>query len=530
MADDSIVELQKAAEELRNSLKGVNDDIKKLTGRDPSENIRPGANRRVQLKRTSFQRGGRIGEPLSKPRRDLDTGVNRRWGRTVGPRTSLDEIERLDSSGEEEDETIKPAIQSVVAAESKPVRLQNKSVEDDKQVKSRNRRMFGLLIGTLQQFKTDTAHKSQTDKKKEEIEKKLEQKAELEKQELSTQKEELFQTRKPKQQALRDVERKVENALLKEEIACHNKPLENFIQLKSQPHIFFLPSKHTDGTLKLLEESRATIKELQNARFRDLDLDEEEFGVSPLKKSSNNGKRFVGRMMDVNDVSHTDLFEDNGGKYDNEKDDKVEETKIEMQEEVDGGKKEIDNGSDENLRGGDVREGEKEDNIEENVRDEEDVNEEKVGQDERLSLVDKPDVDSSIGEVVKEEKVDDEGEEMDEVNMGDCDVSNVDTEKGQDDAGLAADRTNDVVNEEEKDNEIETPSVLNEEEQLTAENSDVIKENFDEMKNVEAPVAEIDSVDEKVDCNAEISVENESQLSEVNSSFAIPGLDLISGN
>ena len=37
MANDSLEELQKAAQELRNGLKNVDQDIKKLTGRDPSE-------------------------------------------------------------------------------------------------------------------------------------------------------------------------------------------------------------------------------------------------------------------------------------------------------------------------------------------------------------------------------------------------------------------------------------------------------------------------------------------------------------
>ncbi len=40
MANESLAELQKAAKELRDGLKGVDEDIKKLTGRDPSENQR----------------------------------------------------------------------------------------------------------------------------------------------------------------------------------------------------------------------------------------------------------------------------------------------------------------------------------------------------------------------------------------------------------------------------------------------------------------------------------------------------------
>ena len=52
------------------------------------------------------------------------------------------------------------------------------------------------------------------EKRREEIEKKLEQKAEEERKEVFTQKKELFQTRREKQQELRTLERKMDNALL----------------------------------------------------------------------------------------------------------------------------------------------------------------------------------------------------------------------------------------------------------------------------------------------------------------------------
>ena len=52
------------------------------------------------------------------------------------------------------------------------------------------------------------------EKKREEIEKKLEQKAEEEKKEVSSQRRELFQTRREKQQELKSLERKMENAIL----------------------------------------------------------------------------------------------------------------------------------------------------------------------------------------------------------------------------------------------------------------------------------------------------------------------------
>lgn len=321
MANDSLEELQKAAQELRNGLKNVDQDIKKLTGRDPSEMQRPGGNRRIQLKRNVFQRGNRQEEPLIKQRRESDGSGPRRWGRTVqlGSRVSIDGERGLDSSGEE-DESSKPAIQSVITSDMKPVRLQSKPVDEDRQTKSRNRRMFGLLVGTLQQFKEDTKQKTAGEKKRQEIEKKLEQKAEEEKQEVSSQRKELFQTRKQKQQELKTLERKMENALLKEEIAAHNKEMGNFILLKAKPSVFYLPAKHNDTTKKLLEESKTTLCELHDTRCRDIDLDAEDFGFnSSFNTRVNNGKKQMGRAVEVNDVSHRDLFEEDRMEDENER-------------------------------------------------------------------------------------------------------------------------------------------------------------------------------------------------------------------
>ena len=40
MVTETLAELEKAAQEIRDGLKNVNEDIKKLTGRDPSDNTR----------------------------------------------------------------------------------------------------------------------------------------------------------------------------------------------------------------------------------------------------------------------------------------------------------------------------------------------------------------------------------------------------------------------------------------------------------------------------------------------------------
>ncbi|XP_065057914.1 pinin-like [Rhopilema esculentum] len=308
MVKESLAELQKAAEEIRDGLKNVNEDIKKLTGRDPTENLRAG-NRRIQLKRNSFQRGVRTENPIAKQRRESDTIGARRWGRTVeaGSRISVDE-QRLDSSGDEDDSS-KPAIQSVIASDLKPARVQSNNAEEDSGTKSRNRRMFGFLVGTLQRFKEDTRQKTRGEKKREEIEKKLEEKAAQEKQELITQKRELFQARREKQQELKFLETKMENAVLKEEILEHNKHLGNFIRLKCNPPLFYLPVKHTEETKRLLEETKTTLKDLQNTRFKALDFEDDAELNTSMSISVDTGKEVKNESVKAREVGHRGLFD-----------------------------------------------------------------------------------------------------------------------------------------------------------------------------------------------------------------------------
>jgi len=308
MGTETLAELQKAAQELRDGLKNVDEDIKKLTGRDPSDMSRP-VNKRVQLKRNSFTGSSRQTEPETKQRRGSNSTGIRRWGRTLdsGGRISIDG-ERLESSGDE-DESSKPAIQSVISADMKPAaRTQTKDVEEDKKTKSRNRRMFGFLVGTLQKFKDEAKQNTLAEKKREEIEKKLEQKAEEERKEVSSQKKELFQARREKKQELKSLERKMENAMLKEQILAHNTHLKQFILLKSDPPIFYLPVKHNEETSKRLEDSKRTLKDLQDSRFNTIDEVDEGLFIA-VNKGLEKGKDTNQKVeVEMRDVGHRNLF------------------------------------------------------------------------------------------------------------------------------------------------------------------------------------------------------------------------------
>ncbi|XP_075879613.1 pinin [Nelusetta ayraudi] len=261
--------LQDQLEKAKESLKSVDDNIRKLTGRDPNES-RPGFIRRlsgpmagpgggrgrgVNLLRRSLMDigggGGGGGGPPAK-QRDIEGALLR----LAGDQRARRDV-RNDSDAEDDDDVKKPALQSSVVATSKE-RTRRDLIQDqtmDEKGKQRNRRMFGLLMGTLQKFKQESNVSTDKQKQRAEIEQKLEVQAETEKKKVESEKRELFEERRAKQTELRLLEQKVELAQLQEEWNSHNTHLVKYIRTKTKPHIFYVPGKICSTTQKLLDDS-----------------------------------------------------------------------------------------------------------------------------------------------------------------------------------------------------------------------------------------------------------------------------------
>lgn len=180
----------------------------------------------------------------------------------LGPPSELP----AEESGDEEELPRKGAVQSsVVAAPAKDAsrtrREASAEQKGDRRCMERNKRMFGMILGTLQKFQNEeTRRKEQAQsQKRAEIEQKLEEAAEKEKAQLRKERQDLFVARRERQQSLRRLEQKLEIARLHEEAEARQRLLLNFIHTKTKPHIMYKPARHNAETQKRLRESQKRV-------------------------------------------------------------------------------------------------------------------------------------------------------------------------------------------------------------------------------------------------------------------------------
>lgn len=253
--------LQQELNKARDNLKDLNENIRKIVGRDPSttelynSGTSFGAYSRNEVRKRNsagFEPGRRMEQ---QDRRYSDVvGQNPLKRRAIGETKSV--FSRLSGPPNRELEYEKPRIHSRVIKEQ-PTRQEIVAAQTgDEQSRARNRRIFGSLLGTLQKFSQEESKLKSKEEKKAQIEKKLEEQQKVERENLRKEKQCLYTDRKRQQLEIRALETKMNKMKDLEAWEDTKKPLANYIKTKTKPHIYYLPKKMDSKMEKKLKESQ----------------------------------------------------------------------------------------------------------------------------------------------------------------------------------------------------------------------------------------------------------------------------------
>uniref|UniRef100_A0A6P6Y9H8 Pinin-like n=1 Tax=Dermatophagoides pteronyssinus TaxID=6956 RepID=A0A6P6Y9H8_DERPT len=225
---------------LEKSLIDIDDNIKKITGKDPNRSL--------------FDDNGRNNN-------NQRSSSFRQSSSFAGNKRKLNEFGGDDHFNVDNDDNeiqYKRSLQSQVVATSWEMKHRNQVLEEqklDKKSMSRNRRMFGHILGTLEKFKNEQSQRKDLQKRAE-IEQKLDQADEQEREQLKNEREKLFKERTKKRLQMKCLEMKLQRAEIHKKWEQSQQYLGNFIETKVKPNIFYMPAKHTPETLKRSQETK----------------------------------------------------------------------------------------------------------------------------------------------------------------------------------------------------------------------------------------------------------------------------------
>ncbi|XP_060805153.1 pinin [Amyelois transitella] len=251
----SFSSLRAQLESEKSSLFKIDENIKKIqvSGRFPNDRFNNSSGEYV---RAGNRLGGRNSFPDAGNNYKNDELYNKRKHetKTVFSRLSA---RSQDSDGEEEGPGGKRARMPSAVTRELPTRAAVLRAQgDDEQARTRNRRIFGSLLGTLQKFKQEEIVLQTKEEKKAQVERKIEEQARQEKEREQRERKTLYAEREHKKATIKALEAKMARVEEFERWEASQKHLANFILTKAKPHIYWLPKKMTDKATEKLTSSR----------------------------------------------------------------------------------------------------------------------------------------------------------------------------------------------------------------------------------------------------------------------------------
>ena len=304
----------------RESLRDTDATIEKLTGR-PAFAGRPFARRGAPSRPVGSETLGRgrggsgslfnlagyddTGPPAAK----RFSGAFGRLGLPIAGQRALAGRRARD---EDEDELPhKLSLQSSVIATPKDTKSRKEAIAEQQSgaggevSTGRNRRMFGLLLGTLVKFKEDERTKEQQAEKRKAVELKLEEKQREERDRLKRERFQLFSNRRRHQAKLRALEQKMELVEIHSAWESETHSLESYIRTTAKPHVFFLPKSHIPESQSKLDESRRVLHDLIAERRKQLEEELEEI----MKETKDDGNEVMEEYGHSGSENEADISE-----------------------------------------------------------------------------------------------------------------------------------------------------------------------------------------------------------------------------
>ncbi|CAK1547540.1 unnamed protein product [Leptosia nina] len=216
---------------------------------------------------------------------------------------------------------------------------------DDEQARTRNRRIFGSLLGTLQKFKQEEIVLQTKEEKKAQVERKIEEQARLEKEREIRERKVLFAEREQKKAVIKALEAKMARVQEFEKWEQSQKHLGNFILTKVKPHIYWLPKKMSEKAQEKLNSSRRYQEKCMSKKREELDEELQRIEQRCLRHKPPRAKENNPDSNDVLEDVKSEQFEngnkkrdkfamDADEKEDSDGDDHHEEHPVELEKEL----------------------------------------------------------------------------------------------------------------------------------------------------------------------------------------------------